>query len=324
MKGWGDVNRRVGVLGGGEVVRSHHLPVLLAAGVDVAWVSDPSPFATRLARQRFGIPTLSLDDAWSRLGKVDAVLLASPVGRRAEHHERLADCGSAVYLEKPIARSVIELDDLMARYEGSRVTCGFQRRSFANVGLLRSLLTELPVGPVRRIEFREGARTMATGASSDFRDDVAAAGGGILTDLGCHGLDTIDQLVGLDAAVVEDQELVVDEGVERDASLRLRAGDIEVVIELSWLRDIDDGVRVICENGVIASPARMLGRVCVEAAGAKTRMVSVQGAQNPTQGFWDAWCHALQLPCSDIDYSLSTSRAVVRITEDIYRVAGLR
>lgn len=324
MKSGGEVNRRVGVLGAGEIVRSHHLPVLLAAGIDVAWVADPSPLARRLARQRFGITTLSLDDTWSRLDQVDAVLLAAPVGRRAEHHERLAECGTAVYLEKPIARSVIELDDLIARYEGSRVTCGFQRRSFANVGVLRSLLSELPVGPVRRIELHEGGRTMATGTSADFRDDVAAAGGGILTDLGCHGLDTIDQLVGLDAAVVEDQQMVVDEGVERDASIRLRAGDIDVIIELSWLRDIDSCVRVICEQGIITSPARMMGGVHVETAGAAERSLLGRGAQNPTQGFWDAWCHALRLPGSAIDYSLPTSRSVVRITEEIYRAAGLR
>jgi predicted dehydrogenase len=236
----------------------------------------------------------------------------------------LADSGTAIYLEKPIARSLIELDALIALYEGSRVTCGFQRRSFANVGVLRALLAELPVGPVRRIELHEGGRTLATGASSEFRDDPQAAGGGILTDLGCHGLDTIDQLVNLDAAVVQDQELVVDEGVERDATIHLRTADIDVVLELSWLRDIDSCVRVICEHGVITSSARMLGGVRVETPGAPVRSLFGRDAQNPTQGFWDVWCHALQLPGSDVDYSLPTSRAVVRITEEIYRAAGLR
>lgn len=324
MRRHGGLNRRVGVLGSGEIVRSHHLPVLLAAGVDVAWVADPSPLAGRRSRWRFGVLALSLDEAWARLDQVDAVLLAAPVGRRAEHHERLACSGTPVYLEKPIARSLIELDKLIAQYQGSRVTCGFQRRSFANVGVLRSLLAELPVGPVRSIEFHEGARTMATGASSDFRDDLEAAGGGVLTDLGCHGLDTIDQLVGLGNAVVEDQQLVVDEGVERDASIRLRAGDIDIEIELSWLRDVDSRVRVICEDGVITSSARMLGGVHVETPGTEVRSFLGRGAQNPSQGFWDAWCYALRLPRSEIDYSLTSCRAVVRITEEIYREAGLR
>lgn len=324
MKRDAEVSRRVGVLGAGEIVRSHHLPVLLAAGIEVAWVADPSPLARRRGQMRFGIPTLSLDDAWSRLNQVDAVLLAAPVGRRAEHHERLADSGTAVYLEKPIARSVSELDDLIDRYQGSRVTCGFQRRSFANVGVLRALLAELPVGPVRRIELHEGGRTMATGASLDFRDDLEAAGGGILTDLGCHGLDTIDQLVGLDNAVVEDQELVIDAGVERDASIRIRTGGIEVVVELSWLRELDSGVRIICEDGVITSPARMLGGVHINTPGGEVRSLLGQGALNPTQGFWDVWCHALRLPGSAIDYSLTSSQTVVHLTEQIYRAAGLQ
>jgi len=324
MKGNGGPPRRVGILGAGEVVRSHHLPVLLAAGVDVAWVADPSPLARRRSRWRFGVRTLSLDDAWSRLDEVDAVLLAAPVGRRAEHHERLARSGTAVYLEKPIARSVVELDDLIAQYDGSRVTCGFQRRSFANVGALRSLLAELPVGPVKKIELREGGRTRATSASHDFRDNLELAGGGILTDLGCHGLDTIDQLVGLGTAVIEDQEVVVDGGIERDVSARLRVGSIDVVIELSWLRDIENCVRVVCEEGVIVSPARMLGGVRVETDRGEERSVVGRGAQNPTQGFWDAWCHALQRPGSGVDYSLPSVRAVIRITDEIYRAAGLR
>jgi predicted dehydrogenase len=236
----------------------------------------------------------------------------------------LARSGTAVYLEKPIARSLAELEHLIARYDQSHVICGFQRRSFANVRLLRSLLADRPVGAVRRIELCEGGRTMATGTESDFRDDPAVAGGGILTDLGCHGLDTIDQLVGLDTAVVEEQKLVVDEGVERDASIRLRAGEIDIVFELTWLRDLDSCLRVICDDGVITSPARMLGGVDVVTADTGVRTYLGPGAQNPAQGFWDTWCHALRLPGSDVDYSLTSSRAVVRITEQIYRAAGLR
>jgi hypothetical protein len=73
-------------------------------------------------------------------------------------------------------------------------------------------------------------------------------------------------------------------------------------MELSWLRGIDSCVRVICEQGIITSPARMLGGVHIETA----------------------WCETLPLPGSAVDYSLRTSRAVVGITGEIYQAAGLR
>jgi predicted dehydrogenase len=317
--------KRVGILGAGEIVRSHHLPVLLAAGVKVAWVADPSTYALSQTRARFQTPTLSIEAAWADLDNVDAVLLAAPVGFRLEHHERLAQSRTSVYLEKPIARTVQELDELILLYGDSRVTCGFQRRAFANVVQLRALLRTLPVGPVKRIELSEGSRTLATGTSSDFRDDVGAAGGGILTDLGCHGLDVIDQLIGLHDAAVVDQTMIVDEGLERDVSVQIRAGAIDVAMELSWLRDCSSGLRIVCENGTISSPAKLLGGIRIEPLNGPHCEVSSVGTQNLSQAFWDVWSHALW-PQHDhsVDYSLPTTRSVLSITDSIYRLAGLR
>lgn len=324
MKSTAGPAKRVGVIGAGEVVRSHHIPVLIASGVDVAWVADPASSAARISTRRFGVPALSIDDALDQLHNVDAVLLAAPVGRRDGHHKHLSRSGVAVYIEKPIARGVSELDHLIAAYGTSRVTCGFQRRSFANVAEVQRLISENSLGAVRKIELHEGGRTLATGTPSEFRDDVSVAGGGVLTDLGCHGLDTIGQLVDLTNAVVSDHVLIVDDLLDRDARVLMQAGDVDIEVVVSWLRDIEGRLKITFDNGTVTTAARMLGPVVVEtSAGSRTSTPPV-GSMNASQGFWNAWCHNLGLPGSGIDYSLPTARSVVRIIDDVYRAAGLR
>jgi predicted dehydrogenase len=82
---------------------------------------------------------------------------------------------------------------------------------------------------------------MATGTSSTFRDKPELSGGGVLIDLGCHGIDLAFQITGADSAHVLSQCLVFDGEVDRDVTLRAEltgpAQTVELLVELSWLRD---------------------------------------------------------------------------------------
>lgn len=315
---------RVGIVGGGSIVIDHHLPLLRAAGVDVVWVADPSPSARQLCKWRFGVDSIVPERAWESLDAVDVVLLAIPVGVRDEPHHHLASSGVTVYLEKPIARSSAELDHLIEAYGDSRVVCGFQRRSLAGKAAISRFLDERPLGEIRRVTLHEGARTRATGSSQGFRDDRALSGGGVLTDLGCHGLDLLDQTVGLTDAVIERQDLWIDDGIDRDVSLTLRANGIEVDIRLSWASDIENEFAIECEDGILTTAPRLTGPVDLQPGpiGWATDP-RPPGSVNMTQGFWDVWASALRRPSTIADYSLDSARAVVQLTERIYRDAGL-
>jgi predicted dehydrogenase len=82
---------------------------------------------------------------------------------------------------------------------------------------------------------------MATGTSSDFRDDPELSGGGVLIDLGSHGIDLAFQVTGASSADIQSQCFLFDHGVDRDVTLRaLMTGapePVELLVELSWLRE---------------------------------------------------------------------------------------
>src|SRR5204863_1934413 len=84
-------------------------------------------------------------------------------------------------------------------------------------------------------------------------------------DLGTHALDLIYLLTGTDQAAVLDQEILLDEGTDRDVRLRLAFGDVEVDVMLSWLRNLGTTLRAdfdACSLITSAGPAsdvRLLG-----------------------------------------------------------------
>jgi predicted dehydrogenase len=118
--------------------------------------------------------------------------------------------------------------------------------------LLR-LVAEGRLGALRQIRLCEGALTTATGMSSDFRDDVRQSGGGILIDLGSHGIDLACQIAQTRAADILSHRVVFDGDIDREVTLQavLHGGEapIGLSVELSWLRDIGRELVLEFEDG---------------------------------------------------------------------------
>jgi predicted dehydrogenase len=245
MSSWpGKLARRqtVGIIGAGAMALDVHIPVLLARrDAHIAWVADVSPDALRRARHRYGLRGCLLAGNPNDLPPSDIVLLALPVAVRGPYHEVLARRGYRVYVEKPFARTMEEALTILEAYTAGRLTCGYQRRLYPTTDRLRKLVAESHFGRVQRIRVSEGALTMATGMSSNFRDDPELSGGGVLIDLGSHGIDLAFQITGASSATILSHCLVFDGGVDRDATLQaVLTGahePVELLVELSWIRD---------------------------------------------------------------------------------------
>lgn len=231
----------VGIVGAGEVVSGVHLPVLSAmrARVCVEYVADISAIAASRVGTAYQSRAVALNGNLDQLPVTDVVLIATPVGVRDSYYELFASRGTAVLAEKPAVRDLSELHQLQRIYPAERFAVGFQRRTYASSVLVEQLIRDETLGPLRDVTVQEGARTTGTGGSQGFMEDPSLSGGGILMDLGSHGIDLACQLSLATASTVKSAAGLLDEQVDREVDLTVTLetprGSVELDVGLSWL-----------------------------------------------------------------------------------------
>lgn len=128
---------RVGVVGVGYLGQHHARIYASMSGVALAGVADTNEARSAEIASRNGAPAFT--DHRRLLGKVDAVSIATPT---ASHRSVASDFlreGVAVLVEKPIAGSLPEADDMMALAEkgGALLAVGHTERFNPAVAALR-------------------------------------------------------------------------------------------------------------------------------------------------------------------------------------------
>jgi len=104
---------RVAVIGAGEFGRNHVRVWKELEGAELAGIVDSNPSRARQIGNEFGIPVLADVDALAA-GRIDAVSLAVPTKDHARVGCRLLEAGIDVLVEKPMAASLEEADQLIA------------------------------------------------------------------------------------------------------------------------------------------------------------------------------------------------------------------
>ena len=169
----------------------------------------------------------------------DFVIALGPHHRMAESAHHLLDEGYPVLMEKPMGVSASEVQALADKAAA--------KRAFVAVPLIqryqpftiraRELVAAGRLGPLSHFYFRLNRPTSARyrGWDAGWMLDPAAAGGGVLRNLGSHGLDLFLHLVGEDAEVTGAQVSTRARGERVDdyASVLLRsAGGVLGTVEL--------------------------------------------------------------------------------------------
>jgi predicted dehydrogenase len=230
---------RLGIVGCGAVTELYHLPAVAScADVILVGLVDPQiARAERLASQ-FGATAAVAE--WRQLGELDAAIVAAPNALHAPIACDLIGQGVHVLVEKPLARTVAECDEiaLAASTAGVVVAVGHDFRHFPVARTARAIVSQGLLGRIESVELAQSARGRWPYASSYVfsRDE---AGGGVLIDFGVHMLDLLSWWLG---------ELTVDGyrddaagGVETECELQLRTTDgAPVVMELTRLRPMRD------------------------------------------------------------------------------------
>jgi predicted dehydrogenase len=110
---------RLAVVGVGHLGRHHARVAAALAGVKMVGVHDHHPGRAEDVAREFSLPILP--DLEAVAGEAEAVVVATPTVTHAEIAGFFLARGLHVLVEKPIAASVAEADDLLARARSKRV-----------------------------------------------------------------------------------------------------------------------------------------------------------------------------------------------------------
>ena len=213
---------RLGVVGAGSFARSVLLPALKHLDVELRGVATASAPSAQQTAARFGFGYAATD--WHQViddDQVDAVLVATRHDLHAQVAAAALRAGKSVFLEKPMALSAEELDDLLETWQSSArvLQVGFNRRFAPSyVQLKAGFARSKRRGPLV-MAYRVNAGAVAP--TSWVVDPVQ--GGGRLIGEACHMVDLLVDLAGAPVTSVYAQPIAA--GAADDVVLTLSFGD---------------------------------------------------------------------------------------------------
>ncbi len=133
--------------------------------------------------------------------EVNAVYIATPPNVHAEYTLLAASYRKPVYVEKPMARTYRECEEMIAACQkyGVPLYVAYYRRKLPNFEKIMSLVEQGAIGNVRTVDIRiikPLQPDLIATTTENWRTDPEIAGGGYFYDLASHQLDFLDLLFG--------------------------------------------------------------------------------------------------------------------------------
>lgn len=196
-----------GIIGVGDVCEVKSAPAMkLIPNSNLVAVMRRSEDKVKDYAQRHDVSTWYTDaDKLISDPNVNAIYIATPPGSHAAYTIKAASAGKPVYVEKPMARSVEECQEMIDACEtaGVPLYVAYYRRRLPNFEKLKSLIDEQIIGDIRFVKL-ELYKTIdpdivshITGSMpQNWRIDPEVSGGGYFFDLAAHQLDYLDYVFG--------------------------------------------------------------------------------------------------------------------------------
>ena len=133
--------------------------------------------------------------------RVDIVYIATPPDTHRFYTLQAAAAGKPVYVEKPMARSYDECQEMIEACKKNKVPLfvAYYRRSLPRFLKVRELLTGQAIGKIRSVSVRlfiSNKQDAHPPANLPWRVITEIAGGGLFFDLASHTLDILDFYFG--------------------------------------------------------------------------------------------------------------------------------
>jgi predicted dehydrogenase len=193
------VTTRIGIIGAGNISRTHARAALDIPGVEVAgYWSRSHERASAMASEFGGRAFVTLDELVAHQ-PMNFVIVGTPSGLHAEHAMAAAGRGLHVLVEKPLDVSTERVDRLLEECEQHGVTIGviFQDRTAPHLAWLRDRIAAGDLGRLLQISAElRWYRPPEYYAESLWRGTWALDGGGALMNQGAHTVDLLLWLGG--------------------------------------------------------------------------------------------------------------------------------
>lgn len=195
-----DKRIRIGVVGLGSQGVEHVDAILSMPELQLGGLCDTDKSRIETCRQRLGAHAsaaefTNMEDLFSS-GAIDAAVIALPHSLHARAIAAAVQHRVHLLKEKPLARTLKEGHEMASkmRAAGLVLQTGVQRRHHASYEFLRTYLAaNVQHSAIASIHME---MLIAARAGSGWRADHESAGGGVLIDLGYHGVDLVQALVG--------------------------------------------------------------------------------------------------------------------------------
>ncbi len=187
---------RLGLIGAGFIAAYHLDGLRAASGADVRMIAGRTPEKTAALAARYAVAATTTD--WRVLlarDDIDAVVITTPDATHAQIAIAAARAGKHILLQKPMARTAQECRAIIeaARAAGVHLQVSFMHRHFEEVVLARKLIAEGAIGRPYTLRMRNATPGPDWGGWFYSRERV---GGGVVMQLGIHGIDLLRHLFG--------------------------------------------------------------------------------------------------------------------------------
>ena len=312
---------RIALFGCGWI-QDFHARGVLEHGDEIVAVANHREETARAFAKRYAIPRVTTD--WEALAadpEVEAAVVATPNALHAPQAIALLRNGKHVMVEKPMATSVAECDEMIAASrEGDAFLMVAHCWRFRDE--VRAMRDRIAAGEFGEVVKTHGYGVHARWGPSGWFTDPLLAGGGALVDMGVHAIDTARFLLGdpapgrvcatIGTRYAEGRYTVDDDGVV----LITWDNGIHSIVESGWWQPHLGGLEADTEVYGTTGYARIWPAEAPspDYEHCTQPMYSAQVAE-----FLDAIGEGRQPRPSGED-----GRVVMQVVEDAYRSAGLR